>query len=137
MNKENNFKYDFYDDGDRAVLLGGEPCSNDDLLNMFPGFIPAPVRESKKQFNLLDLDCPKKYQRPVEVRQAGVVMLSNDMIGVPADFESPNWDKGGKVHNWKRYADPGLREVWPSLSSTQKAAISSSLKAVAYSEEWD
>ena len=55
----------------------------------------------------------------------------------PSDWENPQWDEGGHVHNWKTYAGERLREVWPSFSDNQKKAVSASLDDVAASEEWD
>ncbi|WLX93283.1 recombinase RecA [Klebsiella pneumoniae] len=53
------------------------------------------------------------------------------------EYISPKWDSGGKVHNWKRYAEPELIVIWDTFSEEQKRVIALTLDEAAGKEEWD
>lgn len=55
----------------------------------------------------------------------------------PKDWQNPDWDNCGKVHEWKNYASPWLREYWSALSDEGKKCVSATLDDIAASEEWE
>ena len=53
------------------------------------------------------------------------------------DFMDPQWDKAGKVHDWKNYVTDQLRKIWSGLSDDQKRVVASNFDEIAEREEWD
>lgn len=60
-----------------------------------------------------------------------------DEFNPPSDWDSPNWDIEDRVHNWRNYANEGLKREWKSFTGRQKIMISSALDSVASTEHWD
>lgn len=57
----------------------------------------------------------------------------------PEDFESPTWQKIGKVrpHQWKNYVSEDVRRLWQSFNNEQKKALAECFEEIASREEWD
>lgn len=55
----------------------------------------------------------------------------------PDDFETPDWDRAGKVHDWRNYVSDEIRAMWPDIPVSLKAAIARQSDAMANLEEWD
>jgi hypothetical protein len=55
----------------------------------------------------------------------------------PMDYENPDWESAGRVHDWINYASDDLRKAWPEFSLRQRAIIAASLQDAADLEEWD
>lgn len=53
------------------------------------------------------------------------------------DCDEPNWEIGGRVHNWRNYINEELREMWHTFTIEQKRAISKNADEQADGEEWD
>lgn len=53
------------------------------------------------------------------------------------DCDEPNWEIGGRVHNWRNYINDDLREMWHTFTIEQKRAISKNADEQASDEEWD
>ena len=55
----------------------------------------------------------------------------------PCDFERPEWDKAGKVHDWRNYISEEVQVLWLALSLEVRAALARQAEDVASNEEWD
>jgi hypothetical protein len=55
----------------------------------------------------------------------------------PDDFQSPDWENCGKVHEWKHYVSEEVMKLWPSFPDALKAALARQSQAMASLEEWD
>jgi len=55
----------------------------------------------------------------------------------PHDWDNPEWEVEDRVHNWRNYANEGLRREWQSFTGRQKIMISSALDSMATCEHWD
>lgn len=65
-------------------------------------------------------------------------MLIDDVLSnVPHDWSEPDWEKLNKCHEWKRYVDSEVQELWGTFSDEQKQALAQNYQGVADSEEWD
>lgn len=53
------------------------------------------------------------------------------------ELESPDWESGGRVHNWKRYVDNDIQKMWKELSLREKLIIACFAEKLASQEEWD
>lgn len=60
-----------------------------------------------------------------------------DEFNPPSDWYNPEWEKYGRVHNWRNYANEGLKREWDNFTGRQKIIISSALEDIANNEEWD
>lgn len=60
-----------------------------------------------------------------------------DEYSPPHDWSSPEWGSQDKVHNWRNYANNGLKEEWFNLTGKQRIIISSLLDDIAGAEHWD
>jgi hypothetical protein len=56
---------------------------------------------------------------------------------LPHDWESPDWNNAGKVHDWKNYAGKDLRGAWPALPFAFKKLTAANLQAIANNEDWE
>lgn len=56
----------------------------------------------------------------------------------PSDYLEPKWDvPRPRVHQWTTYISDELREMWPTFTPEQRAAIARNAAAIASDEEWD
>lgn len=55
----------------------------------------------------------------------------------PSDWNDPKWNEFRRVHNWRNYATDGLISEWNNFTNRQKIIISSLLKEMARSENWE
>jgi hypothetical protein len=60
-------------------------------------------------------------------------MRMNDRY-FPAD---PQWDKAGKVHDWRNHVPREVQEIWDKLEPLAKQAIYFMATEAAGREEWD
>jgi hypothetical protein len=58
-------------------------------------------------------------------------------VTVPSDYANPEWDKAGKVHEWKNYIGERLQAIWHTFTDEQKQAIAESADDSAGAEEWE
>lgn len=63
--------------------------------------------------------------------------MSTHPIGFGGDAINPDWDKAGRVHDWRNYISERVRELWPSFSDEQKIAIAEMADEHAGRENWD
>lgn len=55
----------------------------------------------------------------------------------PDDYYSPDWQSGGRVHEWKNYISEELQAMWVTFTDAQRAAIARSAQINASAEDWD
>jgi hypothetical protein len=55
----------------------------------------------------------------------------------PYGFLHPEWDKAGKVHDWRNYASEEIMVMWEGFTPEQRLAIARMLDGMASNEEWD
>lgn len=53
------------------------------------------------------------------------------------DYQFPEWDKTGRVHDWRNYISKRLREMWESFTDEQKQVIAENAEGIASNEDWD
>ena len=56
---------------------------------------------------------------------------------IEAELNNPEWDKGGRVHNWKNYVDSEVKSVWHLLSENERRIIAYFADRSASNEDWD
>lgn len=54
-----------------------------------------------------------------------------------ADWQDPQWQEGGKVHNWHNYASDEMQRIWNTFTDEQKQVISLTLNEIADNEYWE
>ena len=55
-------------------------------------------------------------------------------MSTPWDWEEPNWDGVGTLHDWKNYISLEIQEMWPEISDELKQAIARQAQSVA---DWE
>jgi hypothetical protein len=50
---------------------------------------------------------------------------------------NPEWDKAGRVHDWRNYVPPPVRTMWGAFTEIQKIEIVNWAENLASCEEWD
>lgn len=70
------------------------------------------------------IDPKQRYHQIVQRMQVG-------------EFDSPDWKKWNKIHNWKNYVPQEFKEIWGELSVDAKACIKYICEQQADKEEWD
>lgn len=53
------------------------------------------------------------------------------------DYLNPEWDKAGRVHDWRNYISDQLKAIWHTFTKVQKHAIYQNADAIAGNEEWE
>lgn len=54
-----------------------------------------------------------------------------------SDFEKPNWETGGRVHNWKNHVSWLVQDMWSTFTIAQQFALYRQADEEASDEEWD
>lgn len=50
---------------------------------------------------------------------------------------APDWNRAGRVHDWRNYVPEDLQCLWPELAMETKLVIFLMAEAQANGEEWD
>ena len=59
------------------------------------------------------------------------------MTTAPTNWEFPQWDDAGRVHDWMNYATAELKDHWHNMDDTTKQIVSACLQDEADREEWE
>lgn len=60
-----------------------------------------------------------------------------EFYGDALSTDSPNWETGGHVHNWRKHMSGRMRLLWPTLSKDVRAALIMDADDAASAEEWE
>ena len=52
-------------------------------------------------------------------------------------WDSPEWDEGGRVHNWRNHVPQQLRDIWDTFTEVQKKILYDTFDEIAGNERWD
>lgn len=63
--------------------------------------------------------------------------MAEEPVGFDRNDPSPDWNEGGRVHNWRRHVGAHTREIWSTLTPAQRLAIALDADEEASAEEWD
>lgn len=55
----------------------------------------------------------------------------------PRDWDAPDWDNAGRVHDWKNYVSKEVRAKWAAFSDELKMMLARQADEAASNEEWD
>lgn len=55
----------------------------------------------------------------------------------PYNYNEPEWEKAGRVHDWRNYISDKLQNMWDTFTDEQKKAIAENAEQSATDEEWD
>ena len=53
------------------------------------------------------------------------------------DAINPEWEFGGRVHNWKNYINDDVRSIWSTFSQMQRIILATNAQELADNEDWD
>ena len=70
------------------------------------------------------------------VTDAGL-LFHKDLQGVLVEIHNPNWETGGRVHNWKTYIFDSIRLQWSALPLEAKVIAFIMAEQQASCEEWE
>lgn len=59
------------------------------------------------------------------------------MIYESEDIVNPQWESGGRVHNWKNYVPDDLKDIWHKFSKEQLIVLVETFDTIASNEEWE
>lgn len=57
--------------------------------------------------------------------------------GSSLEYINPDWDAGGKVHNWRRHVSYGVKEIWHTFTTEQKRVLYEQADGLASLEHWE
>lgn len=77
----------------------------------------------------------KRYAKKLEVKRLGLEVLLNDVLSV--EVEEPEWDEGGRIHNWRNYVPEEIQSHWKKLSLETKLVVFRMAHIQAQNEEWE
>lgn len=55
----------------------------------------------------------------------------------PHDWENPDWEDDGVIHDWKNYVSEEVQGMWDTFTALQKQAIARQCDTLAGREDWD
>jgi hypothetical protein len=53
------------------------------------------------------------------------------------EWNNPEWNKAGRVHDWRNYINKELQNMWPEFTNDQQRALFVNANELASKEEWD
>ncbi len=59
------------------------------------------------------------------------------MENTPPDWQRPDWNSAGPVHEWKNYIGDEVRVMWGMFTDAQKRALARHADNIAGREEWE
>lgn len=54
-----------------------------------------------------------------------------------SDVDDPQFDRAGRVHDWRNYIGESVRAIWMSFTPEQRLALAADADELAGREEWD
>lgn len=63
--------------------------------------------------------------------------VRSGLYGADALSNAPDWEAGGRVHNWRNHIGEHTKAVWPTLTENQRLAIILDADDAASNEQWD
>jgi hypothetical protein len=60
-----------------------------------------------------------------------------NMDNTPQDWDAPDWDNPGLIHEWKNYVSKEVRAKWATFSDELKMMLARQADEAAGNEEWD
>lgn len=51
--------------------------------------------------------------------------------------DDPQWEKAGRIHDWRNYVGARTRDIWQELTLPQKLAIAQDANDQAAREDWE
>lgn len=58
-------------------------------------------------------------------------------VAEPVEFENPDWESGGRVHNWRGHVAEHVQEIWHTFTIDQKYALFCQAQLAANAEDWE
>jgi hypothetical protein len=52
-------------------------------------------------------------------------------------WRDPQWDKAGRVHDWRNHISEEIEAMWDTFTDAQKAALYRQAQELASAEEWE
>ena len=95
-----------------------------------------------RQQILLNPDLAVKILRELEVQSAPAVDREAvldwyALCSAPADYQTPDWGKYDRIHNWRNHVDDPIQEHWQLFSDDQKFLLAVAASSDASNEQWD
>lgn len=53
------------------------------------------------------------------------------------EIERPEFEKAQRVHDWRNYVSPAVRDMWGTFTAVQRRAIAEMCDELAGREDWD
>ena len=63
--------------------------------------------------------------------------MSDELFGFDADDPAPNWEEGGRVHNWRNHVGDRTRRLWATFTREQREALAMDADDLAGAEIWE
>jgi len=64
-------------------------------------------------------------------------MSNENEMTDPEVYMRPDWDEGGRVHNWRHYISAEVQEAWSTFAPEQRAMLYRQADSQAECEDWD
>ena len=61
----------------------------------------------------------------------------NRLDDLVAELYNPQFEKAGKVHDWRNYVPTKVQEIWKILSLRERIIVYIMARQQAFDEEWD
>ena len=95
-----------------------------------------------RQHILLNPDLAVKILRELEIQSAPAVDREDVLdwyasCSAPSDYQTPDWDKYDRIHNWRNHIDEPIQDHWQSFSDDQKFLLAVAASSDASYEQWD
>lgn len=55
----------------------------------------------------------------------------------PEELSDPEWEKAGRVHDWRNHVPEAIRAVWEAFTPTQRLLLRDWAEELAQGEEWE
>lgn len=68
--------------------------------------------------------------------ESGQVMSSKGWMK-PSEVAAPQWEKAGRVHDWRNHVGEHTKKIWSTFTPEQKMAIALDADDLASAEYWD
>lgn len=57
--------------------------------------------------------------------------------GNASEYLTPDWNGGGRVHNWRNHVGEHVRAIWHTFTDEQKRVLACEADDRASDEEWE
>lgn len=119
----------------KAGMLPAEHEAALKALDLAEDIVPLTTDIVVQVSETLGIEVPEADRLVLECRK--LVAQRIQSRGSQEPWDDPDWEKGGRIHNWRTHVSREVRAIWGSFTSAQRRVLYQHFESLAENECYD